>query len=124
MDLNELMQGLETEVDIIHPLLLKSSGVKIVVRSRHDPIMKELARRMANARMTHSRKGVSPDLEQLEEEALAFIVASVKSWSGVERDGETLECSKENVEWLFKHPGLQWIRKQVDEATGNEARFF
>lgn len=124
MDLSELSQAMETEVELIHPVTNKPTGIKVILRSRHSAEMKALARQVADSRLALARRNKSMDSAAIEDEVTGFMVASVRSWSGITKGGTPLECTPENVKGILIDPGLQWIKKQLDEALGNDALFF
>lgn len=124
MDLSSLLQPLETEVEIIHPATSKPVGIRVTLLSRHHPDIKAMARKIGDSRMALARRNKPMDSAAIETELVEILVASVKSWSGVDRDGVPLACTPENVRDLLSNPGYQWIRKQLDDAMGNDALFF
>jgi hypothetical protein len=50
------------------------------------------------------------------------LAAAVLGWEGLTENGEPLPCTPENVTALLTD--YAWVRRQVDEAIGNDALFF
>ena len=123
-DIFSFRQSAQTEVEIIHPLTNKPVGIKFLIISRHTAEVKNLARQMADKRIASARKGKPIDTASLEDESLDLLVAAVKGWDGVEDEGKPIPCTAEKVREILSTPGLEWIRKQVDDALGNDALFF
>lgn len=124
MDLNSLLQPMETEVEILHPVTNKPTGIKVVLLSRYHPDIKAMVRKIQDTRMAQARRNKPMDAATIEDETLEVLAASVKSWQGLDRDGEALACTRENVLDLLRNPGYQWMRRQIDESLGNDALFF
>lgn len=80
--------------------------VTITVIGRDSPavsaVMKDLDR----------RKSKGEDIDE-HERGLELLAAVVKDWSGIELDGEPLECNKANARKLFADPRTEWIGEQV-----------
>lgn len=58
---------------------------------------------------------------KLENKALERVAAAVKSWNILE-DGETPECTLENVRHVLK--SYPWIYEQIESAMADRANFF
>lgn len=55
------------------------------------------------------------------ERAIDTIAACVKSWKNITLDGNSLQCTPENVRLLITR--FRWIREQLDREIGNRANF-
>lgn len=124
MDLTSLLQPMETVVEILHPVTSKPVGIRVTLLSRYHPEIKAMVRKIQDGRVASARRGKPLDAATIEDETLEVLAASVQSWDGVERDGEALSCTRENVLDLLRNPGYQWMRRQIDESLGNDALFF
>ena len=124
MDLTSLLQPMETEVEILHPVTNKPTGIKVTLLSRYHPDIKAMVRKIQDSRVAQARRNKPMDAAAIEEEMLEVLAASVKCWSGLERDGAAIPCTRENVLDLLRNPGYQWLRKQIDDSMGNDALFF
>lgn len=124
MDLQKLKPVNTTEVELIHPAS-GPTGITITVASKDSPQVREVGHAIRDKRLAiASRRGVStaPKVEDIESESLSILVAAVLGWKGLEQDGNPFECTPENVKTLLTD--CPWIRRQVDEAMGDETRFF
>lgn len=124
MNIADLLQSPTTTVDIIHPLTNKPTGIKFTLFSRHSLEVKGLARQIADKRMAAVRQNKPLDTASMDEEALDLLVASIKGWEGIEEDGQSVPFSQAKARDLISRQGLEWLRKQLDEALGNDALFF
>lgn len=124
MELSSLIQSPSTTVEIIHPLTNKPTGISFVLASRHRPEVKSLARSIADKRMASVRQNKPLDTAAMDEESLDLLVASIKGWSGIEDDGAPVPFSQQKAREILSREGLEWVRKQLDEAMGNDALFF
>lgn len=90
--------------------------------------MREIERKWANDNIRNRYKTVTA--EKLEAKALDVLIAATAGWvwgkdaSGEENtfEGSKPELTPDNVRRVYKK--LPWIRKQVDEALGDDAEFF
>jgi hypothetical protein len=60
---------------------------------------------------------------ELEEDSLSLLVFCTRGWSGIDVGGVELTCNAGNVRSLYSDKRFTWIRSQVDEFIGDEARF-
>lgn len=72
---------------------------------------------------TRGRSKVTP--EEIEEDALDLLAALTSGWRLLNFDGSPLEVefSIANARELYAHPGMNWLREQVDEFAGDRANF-
>lgn len=96
---------------VIECVSLQSEQVKRVQRSITDKVLRSRTRKLS--------------AEQIEENAVEVLAAAVVGWEW--RDGatwaggKTLDFSPANVRVVV---GVDWLRKQIDEALGDESAFF
>jgi hypothetical protein len=121
MDLSTITTSAQT-VDIIHPGTGEEIGLKLQVISRDDPAVKRVQRRITDKRLKRGFRKVTA--EQIDEENIEVLAAAVTNliWGkDASWGGKKLECTPENVKLLL---GQAWLRKQVEEAIGEDAEFF
>jgi hypothetical protein len=130
MDLTSLKMLNSTVVEIFHPETLEPIGLKITLASPESEKVKAMRNERTNRRLSAMQKGSKKatfTVEEMEAETVAILVAATQSWElagDASLWGERPECTAENVKRLYTTPGLEWIRKQVDEAFGDQGRFF
>ena len=59
--------------------------------------------------------------EEIENDNIELLTACTLDWQNVLYKEETLECTKQNVRWLYKT--FPSIREQVDEFIGDRSNF-
>jgi hypothetical protein len=127
MDLTSLKMLTSTIVEIVHPDTLEPLGITITLASPDSAKVKAMRDERVNRRLQAMAKGRSktvPTVDELESEALAMLVAATLEWSGIEIGSAELDCTPENVRNIYADPAFAWLRKQVDEAFGDQVRFF
>lgn len=70
------------------------------------------------------KKGFRPKsitAEKTEENRLETLAIATIAWSGIELDGQVLECTRENAVKLYTR--LPWLRDQADAFVGDRANF-
>ncbi|MGB1561546.1 MAG: hypothetical protein ACPHN2_08620 [Sinimarinibacterium flocculans] len=110
------------ELQIVNPTTHEPIGLTLTLLPSSDDRVRAAARRIQNERL--ARRAVKVTAEQLEAQGAAMLVAHISGWKwaeGVTFGGETLAFNEENVRKVLKKA---WIRKQVDDATTDEASFF
>lgn len=112
-------------IEILHPITEQPVGVQIVILGADSDAYQTALRQQQDSRMRRlqRRNALSLTLEEIEESQLDLLVACVKDWSGVVMAGKELACTPENVREVLAHPGLRWIREQIDRAIGDRANF-
>jgi len=108
------------EMQVRHPVTGEAMDASIVLLGSDSKTFRDIVRdRARDAMNQRKRKNVS--LEEAEEQALSTLVRCTVSWKGVQEKGESLKCTPENVEHMYK--GYPWLREQVDEFIGDRANF-
>lgn len=81
------------------------------------------ARRRLDVASRRGRAKVSP--EQIEADAIDFLVAVTVGWSLVDLNGRVIdvECTPENARELYSDPGMNWLVEQVDQFVADRANF-
>jgi hypothetical protein len=123
MELSSLKPNPTTVVDLVHPDPAQNpTGVTITLASRDSEEVRAAMTKAAEKRILLIRKGKSPSVADIEAEAVAVLVAAVQGWDGLTVGGEPLPCTPEAVRGLVQDHA--WVRRQLDDAMGNEALFF
>ena len=125
MELSKLKANPSTVLDLIHPDPEQNpTGITITLASRDSDAVKAVMDKAMARRLAALRKGnqkpVSPS--DIDAEAINALVAAVEGWAGLTEGGKPLECTADNVRALITDHA--WVRRQLDEAMGNEALFF
>lgn len=132
MDLTTLMVADEAKpVDLTHPVTFRPMGtaekpVRVMIVPPSHPRMRAVERRIADARVQNAmnaRGRMKLTAEEIENEAIERLVASIESWEGIELGGKVLKVSAENARMMMTTPGLRWLRNQVDIALGDVGTF-
>ncbi|WP_290497620.1 hypothetical protein [Hyphomonas sp. UBA4494] len=113
------------EVEILHPVTGKPTGLSVRVASYQSERVKAAQRRMANAALRDQKRNPkkTATVEEIEEKTTDIIVAAVLSWEGFEKDGKPLECTPENVRMVVENPDLWFIAEQIDKAADDQLAF-
>lgn len=140
MDLSQfdsLQQAQEDgiDVDITHPKTQERIGIVFRVAGIDSERMRKARHAVSGARLkTGKLQSVTPD--QLEQEGLDYLVASVISWSwdkavpatektpaipATTLDGKVPEFNEKNVRAVLKR--YPFIRVQIDSVVGDRAGF-
>jgi hypothetical protein len=125
VELSKLKANPSTVVELIHPDPEQNpTGITVTLSSRDSEAVKAVMAKAMDKRLAQLRKGGHKPLNQseLEQEAIGALVAAVEGWDGLTEDGKPLPCTPENVRALLTDHA--WVRRQLDEAMGNEALFF
>lgn len=94
-------------------------GATIRVAGPDSKRQRAARQRIISDRMKSRSRQSSVD--ELEAEAMTVTVASVISWEGIEENGASLECTRENVKHVFAT--YPFIREQVEAAIGDRSVF-
>lgn len=126
MDLKSLQLSDTTTIQILHPKTQIPTGITITLQSADSEAVRARIRVTTNQRIQQAQIAGKLVLtaEQREEESNALLCAAVCSWEGMVLDDEPLPCTPDNVRMILCSPAYAWIRRQVDAAFGDQARFF
>ena len=97
------------------------TGVFVIITSRDSPEVKAVVQRANEKRLVDMQKRGKKafTLAEVEQGALDILRASI---IGIEDTTEDpMPFTPETVEELLE---VEWVRRQLDEAMGNEALFF
>lgn len=123
-DLASLQHRDTASVEIRHPLTAKPLGIRVEVASADSSRGREAERELREQAMARYQlnRGAALTAKEVESEALELLVRRTVSWSGVLEGGTVVECTPDNVRRLYA--AYPWLRRQVDEACADRARFF
>lgn len=124
MDLSTRLPNLTTDLVILDPQTGEETDIVITLAGPSHDVSIEFERVTADKRFSAGTIGQPMKLEQMLEDSSAEMVARTLAWKGVQWEGEPLECTPENVNKIYAHPGLYWLRGQVFRAMGANSRFF
>lgn len=111
------------EFAFLHPKTGEETGAFISVaaysservKERSRAIVKQWEKRMAN------NASFRPGVDEQERLAKAMACAAVVGWRGFQSGDAEWPCTPENIEKLVSDPAAA---KQIDQAAGEESRFF
>lgn len=117
----------ETEVELKHPTTGLGLGAFITIAGPEHPARKrrvfDHARRLRQA-MERAGKVTLDDPEVSAEQTLSMLCDCTLGWRGLaDKDGKELVFSKQATRELYLPPENAWIRRQVQEAFDDAARF-
>ena len=124
-DLSSLPQRDTVTLDILHPLTGEATGTRVEVASTDSTTYRVAEREQRNRRLQQLQLGnrrVALTAEESEADSLEMLVRCTVSWSGVREGGVALPFTPENVRRVYT--AYPWLRRQVDEAMADRARFF
>ena len=77
--------------------------------------------RRKNADKRLKKRNFKTTSAELENENISLMVAATQDWEGFEDGGTALECTQENVRWLYQN--CPEVRDQVDAFMGDRSNF-
>lgn len=111
-----------TDVELKHPATDKPLGIVLRIVSYDSDRVRSVQRRQTDAAMRLRARNKAPTSDMLETNGREIMAASVVSWTGMEMDGQTLECTRDNVLAVLKR--FPWVGEQIDAVGGDRAAFF
>jgi len=102
-----------------HPVTGEELDIQIKLAGTDSDIYRETIRKQINRRLKKGIKRLS--LEETENENLELLVACTLDWKNVVYEGEPLECTPENVKFIYSQ--FPWIKEQVDDFIGDRANY-
>lgn len=111
------------EFAFLDPKKGEETGAYITVASYSSERVKSRARSIAKEWEKRKQRNPNylPGIDEQERLTMAMAHAVVLSWRGFILSGEEWPCTPENIERLLSDPSAA---KQVDEAAGDDTRFF
>lgn len=123
-DLASLRHRDTATVDILHPRTGAFTGMRVEVAGVDSAAYRAAEREQRNRRLQLLQLGNRSALtaEEAEADALELLARCTVSWSGVREGSVEAPCTPDNVRRLYL--AYPWLRRQVDEAMADRARFF
>ncbi|WP_163869584.1 hypothetical protein [Myxococcus eversor] len=123
-DLSSIQHRDTSVVEIRHPVTAKPVGVQVEVASADSSLVREAERELREQSLARYQlnRGAALTAKEMESDALELLVRRTVSWSGVLEGGKPLAYTPDNARRLYT--SLPWLRRQVDEACADRARFF
>jgi len=108
------------DLQVLHPATNEPLDGVIITLLGEDSA--EYKKRIAEARrkMSTSKKRFS--IADAEAEAMENRIAVTVGWEGISEAGKELECTPENVRYMYEKYG--WLVEQVDKFVMDRANFF
>lgn len=118
MDLSKLKPNPTTRVELRY-----APGLFVILASRDNPEVKAVVQKATEKRVAALRRpgGKGFSIAEMEAEAIGILRAAVQGIDDQTGDGTPMEYTPENVEALLS---IDWVRRDLDEAMGNESLFF
>lgn len=110
------------DIDIKHPVTDQPLGLTITLLPDTHPKVRAAARKALNDRMSGKGKITA---EQIEENQLALLCASVFGWDwqgDLSFHGDKPEFTDANLRKVLKE--LSWVKEQIDAELVNRTEFF
>lgn len=110
------------KVEILHPGTGERTGFVIEVTSLESDAVKKVGRRQTDAMIRKRKQRMSA--AEIEANAAERLSAAVVGWEwkgDAAWGGKKLDATKENIATVME---TDWVRRQVEEAIGDEAAFF
>jgi len=125
MDISTLKPN-DRIIEIKHPVNdSENIGIRVTIISLNDEKMKSVRRRFINKRLELEKKGKSFRADDIEDNELDLLVASITGWEwygDVEFNGSKPEFTQANVKKVLTE--FEWFKNQIAEAVGDDKAFF
>lgn len=106
-------------LDLRHPVSHKPLNVRIWLRGTDAPSYRAVVRQQIDQQITEGRAELSA--AELEARHVARLVAATIRWEGVSYQGQSITCTPENVQKLYREQ--LWIAEQVARFVEDRAHF-
>ena len=104
---------------IYHPITNEPLDIQIKLAGADSDIYKRAINKQVEKKL--KKNTLDTNLEQEEDEEIEILVACTLDWKNVEYEGCVLECSPENIKFIYSQ--FIWLREQVDNFINNRANF-
>lgn len=110
------------KVEILHPGTGERTGLVLEVTSMEADAVKRVNRRqMDKALRSRAKKMTAAEIEANATERLSAAVVGWEVTGTANLGGQKMDFTPENVATVM---ALDWLRRQVEEAIGDDAAFF
>ncbi|MBZ4402548.1 hypothetical protein, partial [Myxococcus sp. AS-1-15] len=124
-DLSSIRHRDSAEVSIHHPLTGAPTGVVVILASADSAVGRTAERELRERSLTRLQLGnrsAAAGAREIESDAVELLVRRTLGWRGLVEDGKPVSFSPDAAQRLYtEHP---WLRRQVDDAQADRARFF
>ena len=124
MDLIADIKPQNSTVEIKHPVTGEATGLVIELRPMHDPAVKAVQKRIGDRRLKQAARNKALTTDELENNTSEMLAATMIGWQwkgDASFNGKKLEFTPGNVAVVL---AVDWIAGQIDEALGDNSRFF
>lgn len=119
MDLSSLAVSNTSKLVITHPVTGEDTDIVIELCGKDsDVYRKAYAALVKVIQDSPDKDGI--DFAKLDAETYA---ACTVSWENLDLDGESLECTPENVHKVYNDERLRWLHEQVITFVGERENF-
>ena len=116
MKLSKLRHNPSIEIE-----LTNAPGLFVTLASRDSSEVKKVTEKLVDRRLSMMKKGRTPTASDLEADTKATLTAAILALRDETGDGDPMVFSPETVAELVEIP---WVRRQLDDALGNDQLFF
>mgnify|MGYP003620955818 FL=1 len=115
-------------MDVLHPIsgeLLKDSGknnVTITLLGSDSTQMRDAMSNRAKQQLASKKPNQITTIDEAEQASAELLASVVVSWSGIEENGQPIECIHRNVVATLKK--YSWLRLQIDQFVSDRSNFF
>ena len=115
-------------MDVLHPLsgeLLKDSdnnNVTITLLGSDSTQMRNAMSNRAKQQLASKKPNQITTIDEAEQASAELLASVVVSWSGLEENGQPIECINRNVVATLKK--YSWLRLQIDQFVSDRSNFF
>jgi len=106
-------------VEIENPIDGEPLGIHFKILGSDSEVYNKQIRKNKDKMMKQGMRNIKS--ENLEVEEIELLVACTVDWDNIVDNGEKLECTKENVRYVYKN--YPWIKDQVDDFIGDRSNF-
>lgn len=111
----------------VHPVSGDPLDWRFRILSKNSDVVRNIVRKQTKKMQAKSRTSFAPiDFDEVDQEATNAVCACIVGWetSLTDASGQPLVYSPDAALKLLTDTGFAWLRRQLDEATGETARFF
>ena len=115
-------------MDVLHPIsgeLLKDSdnnNVTITLLGSDSTQMRNAMSNRAKQQLASKKPNQITTIDEAEQASAELLASVVVSWSGLEENGQPIECINRNVVATLKK--YSWLRLQIDQFVSDRSNFF
>lgn len=115
-------------MEVMHPItgenLLDREGkaVTITLLGADSSQMRNEMSDRARKQLAKKQTKQIPSIDDAESASAELLSAITVSWSGIEENGELIQCNRENAKTIYTKYG--WLRLQVDSFVSDQSNFF